>query len=160
MRVIAQGTEQRPKSWWAPVWSGLVVDPAGKHVRRLGKAMGLLLYLILSAERETGIVRRRMRTIASATGMPLRTVQGWLRRLRERGYVSVRQTGRVAQIDILKWKRFSNARDAAVLPRKIWRDPRQTLRGGDGRDSRNGSQLRGDSGNRPRATNSHSQECI
>lgn len=116
------------KTWWAPIWRGLVADPEGKHVRRLDGTIWLLLYLILHAERRTGTVRCRLKTIAVSMGMPLRTVQRWLRRLRAGGYVTVRETGRVAQIGILRWKTLPGAPNVAALHRHSWRGARHGWR--------------------------------
>lgn len=98
------------KTWWAPVWRGLVADPAGTHLRALGKALGLLIYLIVHADRTSGVVRQRQATIARAMGFSLRTVGGWMRRLRERGYISVTGTGRAPAIRIARWRPLGPAR--------------------------------------------------
>lgn len=92
------------KTWWAPVWRGLVVDPAGKHVRFLGKSLALLVYLILHADRQTGVVRQRQATIARGMGFRPRTIRGWMRRLREGGYVALTGTGRATVMRIAKWR--------------------------------------------------------
>lgn len=121
------------KTWWAPIWRGLVVDPLGKHYRRLGKALWLLLYLILHANRKTGITIAKLATIEKQTGIPRRTLQRWLRSLRANGYVSTTPTGRATRIGILKWKNTkrpapSSAADAPGLAQEVRRQLRMNLR--------------------------------
>ncbi len=90
--------------WWAPIWPGLIVDPEGKHIRRLGMAIWLLLYLITHARRATGIVTQRQRTIAARMRMPLRTIQRWLLRLEQREYIEILVKSQVLTIRIKRWK--------------------------------------------------------
>jgi hypothetical protein len=95
--------EERERHLWAPIWRGLVVDPDGKHVEQLGTAVWLLLYLIASAHRPTGIVYQRQTTIARRMGRPLRTIQRWFRRLVKHEYIIVTK-GDVPTITIARWK--------------------------------------------------------
>ena len=93
-----------PKTWWAPIWCGLVADPDGKHVQRAGVAVWLLLYLIVHARRATGIVRSRRSVIARRMGVPRRSIQRWLTHLEQHGYVTVDNRDGVATIRVLRWK--------------------------------------------------------
>lgn len=106
-------------TWWAPVWRGLIVDPEGKHYRRLKGALWLLLYLFLHADWTTGTFRQKVSTIAEATGIPIRTIQGWLPRLKEHGYITARGTGRALVIQIRKWRTLAGMQKPALLPRRI-----------------------------------------
>lgn len=92
------------KTWWAPVWRGLVVDPEAKHYRRLKGALWLLLFLILHADRASGTFYWRAATVARLTKIPERTLQRWLGTLKRRGYVTVDEAGSIARTRILKWK--------------------------------------------------------
>jgi len=92
------------KSWWGRVWPGLVVDPDGKHVRRLKAAFPLLIYLIVRANWDTGLLRRTHGTIAREMGLSLWTVRAWMRRLDRHGYVRLTKTGRAMVIEVLKWR--------------------------------------------------------
>lgn len=92
------------KAWWGRVWPGLVVDPDGKHVRRLKAAFPLLIYLIVHADWDTGLLRRTHRTIAREMGLSLWTVRAWMRRLDRHGYVRLTKTGRASIIEVLKWR--------------------------------------------------------
>ncbi len=96
-------------TWWAPVWRGLVVDPAGKHVRRLKGALALLLYLILHADRQSGLLVRKYETIGRDMGHSLWTVRGWMRRLERHGYVRRTKTGRALVIEVLNWRPVGHA---------------------------------------------------
>lgn len=97
------------KTWWAPVWRGLVVDVDAKHYRRLKGAVWLLLFLILHADRQTGIVRWPPGTIARSMGLPRRTIQRWFRCLTEQGYVLKARGVKGAQITIFRWKPLPGA---------------------------------------------------
>lgn len=101
---------QQRDNWWAAVWCGLVVDPDGKHVRRLGVAGRLLLYLIVHARRATGFVVTRRQTIARCMRMPLRTVQRWLSRLERWDYVEIVCERPVLQLRIRRWKSLGRRR--------------------------------------------------
>lgn len=90
--------------WWTPMWRGLVVDTSAKHYRTMSKAVWLYLYLLLFANRQTGIVRRKLETIAVHTGIKPRTLQRYLSMLRQAGYVDVENTGHSLTITIQKWK--------------------------------------------------------
>jgi hypothetical protein len=91
-------------NWWAVLWPGLVLDEDGKHVRRLRLAVWLLLYLIVAADRRTGVVLSYRTTIARRMGVPLRTVQRWLLLLERKGYVSFSSGRRGARIRLLRWR--------------------------------------------------------
>jgi hypothetical protein len=91
-------------TWWAAVWRGLVIDAEAKHISKLGQAVWLYLYCILHADRKTGILTRRLSTIALDMHVPLRTVRRWLSVLRNNDYVKVQQTAHSLVIHICRWK--------------------------------------------------------
>ena len=92
------------KSWWAALWRGLIVDKSAKHYKAMGSAIWLYMYLLIHADRQTGILARKISTIARDMHMSKRTVQYWLARLRKAGYVIVRNSGRSLEVHIQKWK--------------------------------------------------------
>jgi hypothetical protein len=94
----------RPSAWWGPIWRGLFVDPAGKHYRAMGRALWLYGYLIIHANRGSGILYRRVRTIADDMQVSERTIQAWLALLRRHCYISTKTTGRALSIKIEKWR--------------------------------------------------------
>jgi hypothetical protein len=115
--------------WWAPLWQGLVMDPEGKHYRRMGQAVWLFLYFILNANRHTGILMRKTATIAVQTGFSPRTIRKWLRVLRQGGYIATRTTGRYLQIEICLWKSIERRQNSAdqggrIRPLRMARDGR------------------------------------
>jgi len=95
---------ESPKTWWAPIWRGLIVDPNGKHVRALKAALALFLYIILHADRATGVVTRKEAVIARDMGLSLWTVRAWRRRLEKLGYLDARRTGRGTVMTIRRWR--------------------------------------------------------
>jgi hypothetical protein len=97
------------KSWWGPVWRGLVFDRKAQHLKAMKSALWLFLYCIVHADRRTGTLYRRLSTIASDMGIKERTLQHWLRLLRESGYVRTESNGRGIMIEIQKWKSISQA---------------------------------------------------
>jgi DNA-binding transcriptional ArsR family regulator len=90
--------------WWGYVWRGLVVSKNAQHYKAMGKALWLYLYFIIHADRKKGTLFRITRTIAEDTGIPARTIQLWLKTLRENGYIQTERTGRSLQIKITKWR--------------------------------------------------------
>lgn len=91
-------------SWWGPIWRGLTVEETAKHYKAMGKALWLYIYLIVHANRKTGILFRMLPVIAKDMGIPLRTVRAWVLILRRRGYITTQTNGRGLTITILKWK--------------------------------------------------------
>jgi hypothetical protein len=109
-KVIAHKRFSRPtvlsghSDWWGPIWRGLFVDPTGKHYRLMGKALWLYGYLIIHANRKTGILYRKVETICNDMHVSKRTIQMWLFLLRGNNYIETRTTGRALEIKIKKWK--------------------------------------------------------
>lgn len=94
-----------PKSkWWTPLWSGLLVEPTAKHYKAMGSSIWLFLYFLTYANRTTGKLFRRRSTIANDLGLSLRTVNRWLRVLKQKGYIETKQSERSIVISITKWK--------------------------------------------------------
>lgn len=109
------------KEWWAPVWKGLVMDPDAAHFRKMGNALWLYFYFIVNANRSTGLLLRKVRTICSDTGIPRRTIERWLLTLRKEGYIHTSTTGRFLTIGISKWKPLGKAPDMTVQTPQSWR---------------------------------------
>jgi hypothetical protein len=95
------------KDWWAPVWKGLVWDGEAKHYRKMRSAIWLFLYFILCADRRTGSLSRKIKTISSHTGFEKRKILRWMEALRKNNYIETSNTGRSLLIQIKNWKRFS-----------------------------------------------------
>lgn len=72
-------------------------------------ALWLFLYCIIHADRRTGSLYRRWSTISSDMGVKERTLQHWLRTLREGGYIRTESNGRGLMIEIQKWKSISHS---------------------------------------------------
>ena len=103
------------KSWWGPVWRGLVVDAGARHYRQMRSALWLFLYLILHADRKTGRLLRRYETISRDLGVPKRTVRRWLTVLNKAGYVEVERPPRstVFSMRIRRWKALKSPPNAS-----------------------------------------------
>lgn len=117
-----------PKQWWAPIWKGLVMDEEAKHYRKMRNALWLFLYLLLNANRQTGFLARKIRTISADMGLSRDTILRWLNALRKDGYVTTQNTGRYLTIQIMKWKPIPGARRTPrqrwqVSNLRSWRDP-------------------------------------
>lgn len=104
------------KTWWAPLWRGLVVDPEAKHYRRMKNAVWLFLHLVLHAERRSGRLKRKCKTIANETGVSEKTIQRWLKTLKDGGYIETKNTGRCLEIGINLWK---NTGGDPILPTQV-----------------------------------------
>lgn len=101
---MANDANANNKQWWAPVWRGLVYDPNGKHYRTMRSAIWLFLYLVVHADRRSGFLVRKIRTIASDMAVPRDAVLRWLNVLRRGGYIRTENTGRCLTIQITRWK--------------------------------------------------------
>ena len=91
------------KQWWAPVWTGLVMDQEANHYQRMKNAVWLFLYLVLNADRGRILVRK-LKTISSETGIKRDTIARWLNILRKHGYIATQNTGRGLLIQIREWE--------------------------------------------------------
>lgn len=91
------------KQWWAPVWKGLVMDKS-VHRKRMGSAVWLFLYLLVNADRKTGSMFRKIKTMTADMGITRDTIMRWLVILREGGYIITTSTGRCLSIQINKWR--------------------------------------------------------
>lgn len=96
--------QQTQKQWWAPVWKGLVMDAEAKHYRAMKSAVWLYLYLLLNANRRTGILMRKIETVSIGMGVTRNTVLRWLKILRSGGYIKTVNTGRSLTIQVTRWK--------------------------------------------------------
>jgi DNA-binding MarR family transcriptional regulator len=101
------------------LWRGLIVDKTAKHYKAIRSAVWLFMYLLLHADRKSGVLSRKIETIAKDMQVDRRTVQYWLTRLRTAGYITVRNSGRSLEIRIQKWKPLrirdrKHARDASI----------------------------------------------
>ncbi len=101
------------KNWWAPIWKGLVMDPMATHYKTIGPALWLFIYFVLNAERRTGFLLRKTKTIGSDMGMKERTIRAWLKILRKGGYIRTAMTGHSLRIQIEKWKSLAGCQDIA-----------------------------------------------
>jgi len=109
------------RRWWAPVWNGLVMDQEAAHFNKMGNALWLYFYLVVNANRDTGQLMRKVRTICSDTGITRRTIERWLLTLRKEGYIHTSTTGRFLTIGISKWKPLGKAPDMTVQTPQSWR---------------------------------------
>lgn len=96
------------KQWWTPVWTGLVMDREARHYRKMGKAIWLFLYLFLNADRRSGFLAVKVKTISSKMGIKPDTIARWLNILREEGYIATQNTGRGLLIQIKGWENPSS----------------------------------------------------
>lgn len=108
--------QQQIKSWWVPVWRGLAVDSEARHYRQMKNAVWLFIYLMLHADRSSGNLYRKQRTIAQDMGVGIHLVREWLKRLHEHGYITIKQTGHAQVIHIRKWKTLLTAQKAKKFP--------------------------------------------
>jgi hypothetical protein len=128
---------QWKKDWWAPVWRGLVMDQEAKHYRGMKNAVWLYLYLLLNANRITGVLMRKTRTISSDMGVSRDMVIRWLNLLRQQGYVATQSSGRYLTIRVNNWKSLpkpNNGRYGRIQPQvseisnsSRWKNPTSLL---------------------------------
>jgi hypothetical protein len=92
------------KEWWAPIRNGLVTDPRAKHIKAMGPALALYLYLHIFANRDKGRLFRKYQTISEHMGIPVATLKKWMKRLKTRGYVKLTSLGDGLSIQITKFR--------------------------------------------------------
>ncbi len=97
-------SDSNSKDWWAPIRNGLVTDPHGKHIKAMGPALPLYLYLHIFADREKGRLFRKYQTISEHMGIPISTIKKWMKRLKSRGYVELTSLGNGLSIQITKFR--------------------------------------------------------
>ena len=73
--------------WWAPIWSGLVLDP--KHQMQMDRAIWVYLYLQTYAGRKTGWLFRKYQDIADETGRSFNTIRRHMEKLESLGYIEM-----------------------------------------------------------------------
>jgi hypothetical protein len=74
-------------------------------------AIWLFLYLLLHADRRSGGLFRKIKTISLDTGIKERTIREWLENLRDQDYIETRNKGHCLSIVIKKWKTFSGRQE-------------------------------------------------
>jgi DNA-binding MarR family transcriptional regulator len=95
------------KSWWFPVWKGLIIDSNAKHRKKMGTSIWLYLYLLFSTNRRNGTVSKKQKDIAEDLGLTVRTIQKHLFRLRKNNYIQVEKQVKTPKITITKYKVFN-----------------------------------------------------
>lgn len=103
----ADSNSQGALRWWGYVWSGLVRDPTSKHRKVMRQAIWLYLYFLVAANWRTGILFRKISTVVSETGFHSRSIQRWIRTLRNNGYITTKSNGRSLRIFVNKWRPIS-----------------------------------------------------
>ena len=98
------------KDWWAPIRNGLVTDPRAKHIKAIGTALPLYLYLHIFADREKGRLFRKYQTISEHMGVPVSTLKKWMKRLKSGGYVELTSLGDGLSIQITKFRPIRSAK--------------------------------------------------
>jgi hypothetical protein len=96
--------DDNSKEWWAPIRNGLVTDPRAKHIKAMGPALALYLYLHIFANRDKGRLFRKYQTISEHMGVPVATLKKWMKRLKTRGYVKLTSLGDGLSIQITKFR--------------------------------------------------------
>ncbi len=86
---------------------------------RIGEAVYLLGYLIQRSNWESGVTHVTLPSISEATGLPIRTVERWMRVLRENEYVSTRRTAFGTLVTIANYEPISRTRGVKHNPPKV-----------------------------------------
>ncbi len=94
--------DENSKDWWAPIWSGLILDP--KHQMQMDRAIWVYLYLQTYADRKTGRLFRKYQDIADETGRSFNTIRRHMEKLSSLGYIELNRKQYGFEISITKWK--------------------------------------------------------
>lgn len=89
------------KEWWIPLWIGIL---SAKHYQKMRSSLWLYLYFLLHANRYSGILFRKISTIAKDMELNQRTISRWLKMLKQNQYIETKQNGHSLEIKITKWK--------------------------------------------------------
>ncbi len=103
------------KNWWRPLWSGLAIDPDGKHSKQMKTSVWLFLYLILVADQKTGMLTKSYAEISRMTGRRKKTTLKWMNALRRKGYVLTKKEGKRLVIQVKKWKFLTKCPDWGTM---------------------------------------------
>ncbi len=118
---------QTQKQWWTPVHSGLIIDHDARHYRKMRNAVWLYLYLLLNADRKTGSLSRKLRTISADMGISKNMIMRWLNILRTEGYIATKSNGRCLSIKIAKWRGAEASKEAIqsheMAPSRVFKNP-------------------------------------
>ena len=101
---------------WSPVYIGLT-EP--KHIRRIGEAIWVYLYLVSRADRKAGTVFRKGTTIAKDLGFSLRSVRRHIETLRKGGYITTERKQYSLVLQITKWKPLANYKNNRQKVKKM-----------------------------------------
>jgi hypothetical protein len=82
-------------------------------------ALWLYLYLLLNANRTTGLLMRKIKTASADMGVSRDSILRWLKLLRKEGYVSTHNSGRYLTIRVNNWKPL--ARRMEIRPQQMAR---------------------------------------
>lgn len=96
------------------------MDQKGTHCKKMKNAIWLYLYLLLNADRKTGFLKRKTRTMSLDTGIKERTIRRWLGILRNQGYIEIKNNSHSLSIQIKKWKGFDNWQNIADQTGQSW----------------------------------------
>lgn len=83
------------------------MDAEARHYRKMKNAIWLYLYLLLNANRKTGVLMRNIETVSRDMGVPRDTTVRWLNVLRTNGYTETVNNGHSLTIQVTRWKPLS-----------------------------------------------------
>jgi hypothetical protein len=107
-------------------------------------AIWLFLYFVINADRKTGFLFRKIRTISSDMGISKDSVSRWLRILKQEGYIDVDNTGRSLNIYVENWRSLPKGakiqqQKQEISSSRCWKNP-VSGRPSDGQNAANLSQ--------------------
>ncbi|MBI1912114.1 MAG: hypothetical protein HYS21_08940 [Deltaproteobacteria bacterium] len=88
------------------------MDHEARHYRRIRNAVWLYIYFLLNADRKTGALSRKLRTISGDMGISKNMIMRWLNILRTEGYIATKSNGRCLIIKIAKWRSAEALKEA------------------------------------------------
>ncbi|WKZ32794.1 MAG: hypothetical protein QY316_12945 [Thermodesulfobacteriota bacterium] len=87
------------------------MEQDASHYRKMRNAIWLYLYLLLNADRKSGTLSRKLRTISGDMGISKNMIMRWLNILRTEGYIATKSNGRCLSIKITKWRGTDATKD-------------------------------------------------
>jgi len=88
--------------WYARIKKGLTSDPEATHYKAMGSALWLYVHLHAIKDWETEELKRKVETLSKEMGRPKRTIEHWLKRLKDEGYIEIRRGRASLNIKIVR----------------------------------------------------------
>jgi hypothetical protein len=110
---------------YAPVAKNLILNPLGKHMSRMGKAIWVYLYLLIVINDKSGRAIVKSAEIAKETGISENNILTGFGILKKWNYIDVKKQNSTFVITVCKWKKIFNSLKPLISNPKPYSDHNQ-----------------------------------